>query len=124
MEEIDKLTKRVDYIQQIDIKDLQGKVGNIEIELTKNSLLIDTNTKAMEKISNTMDKISETMVQLSKEIERSNRISDELSEKVGNLENKFDTLEDKTKFDIMSFIKQNWISIIVDVGVIAYLLIK
>ena len=124
MEEISDLKKRIDHVQFGDVKALQEKVTNIELELAKNSILTESNTKAMEKMSDTMDKVSNTMIQLSSGIEQSNRVSGELSKKVDNLENKFDTLEDKSKFDILQFLKQNWIGIVVGCGVIAYLFIK
>ena len=67
-----------------------------------------------------MDYIKETMIKLDDGIDMSNKKSNELSGKVSGLEKRFDTLEDKSKFDIGQFIKNNWVSIIVLFGVLAY----
>lgn len=123
-DELDRLNKKVDKLEYTEIANLKDKITGIELELNKNSILTESNTKAMEKMSNTMEKVGETMVLLTSGIEQSNKSTQELSKKVTNLEGKIDNIEDKTKFDIMLFIKENWIGIVIGVGVLSYLFLQ
>lgn len=124
LEQIAQLSKKIDKLEYNEIATLKEKHQELEVALATNSLLTESNTKAMEKMSETMDKVSITMVQLSHGIEQSNKVSQELTVKVDKLEDKFDAIDDKSKFDIMAYLKSNWITIVMNFAIIGYLILK
>ena len=120
IQNLDKTNKRIDHLEYEEIKSIKDDVSKIQINLSNNNLLTQQSIDTTNKLSETMDSIKETMIKLANGIDMSNKTSNELSGKVSGLEKRFDTLEDKSKFDIGQFIKNNWVSIIVLFGVLAY----
>ena len=120
IQNLDKTNKRIDHLEYEEIKSIKDDVSKIQINLSNNNLLTQQSIDTTNKLSETMDSIKETMIKLADGIDMSNKTSNELSGKVSGLEKRFDTLEDKSKFDIGQFIKNNWVSIIVLFGVLAY----
>ena len=120
IQNLDKTNKRIDHLEYEEIKSIKDDVSKIQINLSNNNLLTQQSIDTTNKLSETMDSIKETMIKLADGIDMSNKTSNELSGKVSGLEKRFDTLEDKSKFDIGQFVKNNWISIIVLFGVLAY----
>ena len=120
IQDLDKTNKRIDHLEYEEIKSIKDDVSKIQINLSNNNLLTQQSIDTTNKLSETMDSIKETMIKLANGIDMSNKTSNELSGKVSGLEKRFDTLEDKSKFDIGQFVKNNWISIIVLFGVLAY----
>ena len=120
IQDLDKTNKRIDHLEYEEIKSIKDDVSKIQINLSNNNLLTQQSIDTTNKLSETMDSIKETMIKLANGIDMSNKTSNELSGKVSGLEKRFDTLEDKSKFDIGQFVKNNWVSIIVLFGVLAY----
>ena len=120
IQDLDKTNKRIDHLEYEEIKSIKDDVSKIQINLSNNNLLTQQSIDTTKQLSETMDSIKETMIKLANGIDMSNKTSNELSGKVSGLEKRFDTLEDKSKFDIGQFIKNNWVSIIVLFGVLAY----
>ena len=120
IQNLDKTNKRIDHLEYEEIKSIKDDVSKIQINLSNNNLLTQQSINTTNKLSETMDSIKETMIKLANGIDMSNKTSNELSGKVSGLEKRFDTLEDKSKFDIGQFVKNNWVSIIVLFGVLAY----
>lgn len=119
--QIAQINKKIDKLEYEEMASLKEKNQELEIALAKNSLLTETNTKAMEKMSTTMEQVCSTMIQLSHGVEQSNKVIEKLSTKVDNLETKFDAIDEKSKFDILSYLKNHWISIITSGAVIGYI---
>ena len=120
IQDLDKTNKRIDHLEYEEIKSIKDDVSKIQINLSNNNLLTQQSIDTTKQLSETMDSIKETMIKLANGIDMSNKTSNELSGKVSGLEKRFDTLEDKSKFDIGQFIKNNWVNIIVLFGVLAY----
>ena len=120
IQDLDKTNKRIDHLEYEEIKSIKDDVSKIQINLSNDNLLTQQSIDTTKQLSETMDSIKETMIKLANGIDMSNKTSNELSGKVSGLEKRFDTLEDKSKFDIGQFIKNNWVSIIVLFGVFAY----
>ena len=120
IQNLDKTNKRIDHLEYEEIKSIKDDISKIQINLSNNNLLTQQSIDTTKQLSETMDSIKETMIKLANGIDMSNKTSNELSGKVSGLEKRFDTLEDKSKFDIGQFIKNNWVSIIVQFGVLAY----
>ena len=120
IQNLDKTNKRIDHLEYEEIKSIKDDVSKIQINLSNNNLLTQQSIDTTKQLSDTMDSIKETMIKLANGIDMSNKTSSELSGKVSGLEKRFDTLEDKSEFDIGQFIKNNWVNIIVLFGVLAY----
>lgn len=120
IQNLDKTNKRIDHLEYEEIKSVKDDISKIQINLSNNNLLTQQSIDTTKQLSETMDSIKETMIKLANGIDTSNKTSNELSGKVSGLEKRFDTLEEKSKFDIGQFVKNNWVSIIVLFGVLAY----
>lgn len=120
IQDLDKTNKRIDHLEYEEIKSIKDDVSKIQINLSNNNLLTQQSIDTTKQLSETMDSIKETMIKLANGIDMSNKTSSELSGKVSGLEKRFDTLEEKSKFDIGQFVKNNWVNIIVLFGVLAY----
>ena len=120
-----------------DISILYGKVNKLservtEIEVTRPFLqeMIDRNIASNERLAETlndvrltmahmndkMDEQSATIKTMKKEFEESNR---KTNERIGEVNIKIESLEEKGKFDIISMLKVNfpWIVIILGLGI-------
>lgn len=122
--ELEEVKKKINHLEYEEIKNIKEDISNIKIDLATNNLLTKQSIETTTRLSETMDRVSDTMIKLSSGIEQSNRVSRELSNKVSGLEDRFDTLEEKTKFDILQFLKQNWIVIVSTCGLLIYLYIR
>ena len=143
--QMEELRKKVNDIEYHDIKELRQEVQEIKIDLAKNNLLTEQNTDAMKKMSDTMDSVRETMVQMTSAIEYTSKTNQELAinlkqqnEKIDRLQTRQDiydknmekvkkdikTNDEKSKFDILLFLKNNLVGIIMGVGILSYLFLK
>lgn len=120
-----------------DISILYGKVNKLservtEIEVTRPFLqeMIDRNIASNERLAETlndvritmthmndkMDEQSATIKTMKEEFEESNR---KTNERIGEVDRKIESLEEKGKFDIFGMIKTNfpWIAVILGLGI-------
>ena len=120
-----------------DISILYGKVNKLservtEIEVTRPFLqeMIDRNIASNEKLAETlndvrltmahmndkMDEQSATIQTMKEEFEESNR---KTNERIGEVDRKIESLEEKGKFDIIGMLKVNfpWIVVILGLGI-------
>lgn len=142
---MEELKQKIDNIEYKDIKELRTELEEVKIDLAKNNLLTEQNTNAMNNMSKTMNSVRDTMIQMSSAIECISRTNKELAINVGNQNEKIDRLqerqdiydtnlekmredieanEDKGKFDIILFLKNNWVSIVISAGLLVYLFLK
>ena len=92
--------------------------------LTKQAL--ETNSK----LSNTIDVLKNTMVEISQSVKDSNRINneitktiEELNKKITSVEVRINEIDDKSKLDIVLWLKNNWFGIVGILGII-YTILK
>ncbi len=138
MHRLENIGKKVDKIEYTDIKEIRSQIRDLQLDLTKNNVLTEKNTEAMNNMSNTMEHVRETMVQLSGAVECISRTNQELATnlkqqnvkideqnvKIDELRARQDEYEEKGKFDILLFLKKNFVTIIVACGVLGYLFLK
>lgn len=138
MHKLENIGKKVEKIEYTDIKEIRSKIQDLQLDLTKNNVLTEKNTEAMNNMSNTMEHVRETMVQLSGAVECVSRTNQELATnlkqqnakideqnvKIDELRIRQDEYEDKGKFDIILFLKRNFVSILLACGVLWYLFLK
>lgn len=125
------LKKKVENLEYKEIKSLKEEVTDIRIELSNNSLLTQQAIETSRKLSDTMENVREAMIKISESIATTNKIStdlahnmDDLANKVNKLdekvEDRIDGVENKSKIDVVEWLKGNFITIIMAVGVLLY----
>ena len=135
MEEINKklenFGKKIDHIEYDDIRELREEVQTIKVDLAKNNVLTEQNTQAMDNMSKTMNSVRETMIQITGAIDSVSSANKELAinikqqnDKIDEIKLRQDEMEDKSKFDIMDFIRNNFVGIIVGSGLLIHLFLK
>lgn len=119
----DELKKRVNHIEYEDIKEIRGDIQEIREDMAKNHVLLKQNIDSSEKLNNTLTTVQNTMIQLSENIKHTNETTSALSNKVSNLEEKIDKVENHGKLDMMEWWQKNWVNVIILVGVVTYVVL-
>lgn len=117
-----------------DIDAIYKRLNNIdkrlvEIESTRPFLkeMVDRNVSVCELLSETMQEVQYSMRALNEKMELQsisikeireefNILSDRTNDKIDEVSNKIQLVEDKGKFDILQYIKNNWPLILVLIG--------
>lgn len=126
------LRDKVKNLEYKEIKNIKEDIVGIRIELSNNSLLTQQAIDSSRKLSDTMDNVKEAMIRISESITNTNKISTDLANNVDALANKvnkldekvehrIDDIENKAKFDIIDWLKGNFVTIIMAVGVLLYI---
>jgi uncharacterized protein YlxW (UPF0749 family) len=63
------------------------------------------------------------MIQLSENIKHNNETTNSLNQKVSNLEQKMDDVENHGKLDMMEWWQKNWVNVIILAGAITYIVL-
>lgn len=137
---LEMLKSDIDRIEHIEIKEIKDDVVDIKLNLNENNILTEQSIKSNEKLSNAIDVMKDTMIEITQNIKDSNRISSELTETVMNLnekvngievsvktridevDSKIDYLDNKSKFDILTWLKNNWVSALLAIGAVSYII--
>lgn len=117
-----------------DIDAIYKRLNNIdkrlvEIESTRPFLkeMVDRNVSICELLGETMQEVQYSMRELNEKMELQstsikeireefNILSDRTNDKIDEVSNKIQLVEDKGKFDILQYIKNNWPLILVLIG--------
>lgn len=117
-----------------DINAIYKRLNNIdkrlvEIESTRPFLkeMVDRNVSVCELLGETMQEVQYSMRALNEKMELQstsikeireefNILSDRTNDKIDEVSNKIQLVEDKEKFDILQYIKNNWPLILVLIG--------
>lgn len=117
-----------------DIGTLYSKVGKIDVRLKEVETvqpflkeMLERNIQTSEKLTDTLgeiqismehlnDKMEQQSLALEKQKEEFVKTNQELNNRISNLDQKVDKLEEKGKFDIHMFLKTNWPWIIIVLG--------
>lgn len=139
MEEISDLKKKVAHLEYDEIKNIKDEIGNIKVNLAENNLLTKQCVDSNEKLNDTMNSVKDTMIIMSESMKQSNKVSEELTLSVKSLgtkvdimddkfgskfqevDNKINGVNDKSKIDILDWLKNNWFGVVAGVGVIIYI---
>lgn len=121
--DFDDLKKRVNHLEYEDLKEIRKDIQTIKEDMAKNNVLLQQNVSSSEKLNDTLDTVQNTMIQLTESMKHNNEATNLLSQKVSNLENKIDTVEQKTKLDMADWWQKNWVNVLMLVGVIVYIVL-
>ena len=141
MNEFEDLKKKIDHLEYDEINPMKEDINEIKITLTSNDLLVKQALESNKKVSDSLEVLKDTMVEVSRSVRDSNRINDEitktieeLNKRISSVDNntkdaleKFETkiteIDNKSKLDIILWLKNNWFGIVGILGII-YTIIK
>ncbi|MBQ0112767.1 MAG: hypothetical protein KBT03_06535, partial [Bacteroidales bacterium] len=136
--DIQDLKKKVEHLEYDRIQGIEKDINQLKIDFTENNVLTKQMVDTNEKLSSTMSVMQTTMVELAQSVKDSNKISSELTKTVEGLnnkitqvdkttndrfqimENKIDDIDDKSKIDIVAWLKNNWFGTVMGIGAIVY----
>ena len=141
MNELEDLKKKIDHLEYDEINPMKEDINEIKVNISKYDLLIKQALESNKKVSDSLEVLKDTMVEVSRSVRDSNRINDEitktieeLNKRISSVDNntkdaleKFETkiteIDNKSKLDIMLWVKNNWFGIVGILGII-YTVIK
>ena len=141
MDSFEDLKKKVDHLEYDEINPMKEDISQMKITLSNNDLLTKQALESNERLSRAIDVLKTTMVEVSQSVKDSNRINveitktiEELNKKISSIETstndnlkafgqKIEEIDNKSKLDIMLWLKNNWFGIIGVIGII-YTVIK
>jgi methyl-accepting chemotaxis protein len=139
---MEELAQRVDYLERDKIPSIEKDINDIKIGLTENTLLTKQSIETSEKLANTMENVKDCMTEMAQSLKDNNKISSELTQAVGTLnqkvedtnsrmERKFNEVDErienvneKSKVDILSWIRDNWFKVVLTAGALGYVVAK
>ena len=141
MYSFEDLKKKVDHLEYDEINPMKEDISQMKITLSNNDLLTKQALESNERLSRAIDVLKTTMVEVSQSVKDSNRINveitktiEELNKKISSIETstnenlkefgkKIEEIDNKSKLDIMLWLKNNWFGIVGILGII-YTIIK
>ena len=141
MNEFEDLKKKIDHLEYDEINPMKEDINEIKITLTSNDLLVKQALESNKKVSDSLEVLKDTMVEVSRSVRDSNRINDEITktieelnkrigsvdnntkEALGKFENKIIEIDNKSKLDIVLWLKNNWFGIVGILGIV-YTIVK
>ena len=139
---MEELAQRVDYLERDKIPSIEKDINDIKIGLTENTLLTKQSIETSEKLANTMENVKDCMTEMAQSLKDNNKISSELTQAVGTLnqkvedtnsrmerkfnevDEKIENVNDKSKVDILSWIRDNWFKVVLTAGALGYVIAK
>lgn len=141
MVEFEDLKKKIDHLEYDEINPMKEDINEIKVTITKNDLLIKQALESNHKVSESLEVLKDTMLEVSRSVRDSNRINDEITKTIEELnkrissvdnntketlekfENKIEEIDNKSKLDIMLWLKNNWFGIVGILGIL-YTILK
>ena len=136
----EELKDKVNKLEYTEIKKIKEEISQIKIDLNTNNILTKQSIETSKQLSEAMGSFKETMIEMGQSLKDGNRISSELAETVKNLNDKVDNVEnkmsskfsefdsriesidDKSKIDILTWIKNNWFGCVMGIGALVYVI--
>ena len=141
MGDFEDLKKKIDHLEYDEINPMKEDINEIKVTITRNDLLIKQALESNQKVSDSLEALKDTMIEVSRSVRDSNRINDEITKTIEELnkrissvdnntkdalksfENKIEEIDNKSKLDIVIWLKNNWFGIVGVIGII-YTIIK
>lgn len=139
-DELEALQKRVDKIEYTDIKGINNELTEIKLDLKENNLLTKQSIEMNAKLSDTMDSFKSAMIEITHSIKESNKETADLGRKMDSLEDKVnrtndkmdekfkefksevESVDDKSKVDLLVWCKTNWFNLALSFGLLGLIL--
>lgn len=121
--ECEELKKKVNHLEYEELKEVKHEIQVIKEDMARNNILLAQNIDSSEKLNTTLNNVQNTMIQLSENIKHNNETTNSLNQKVSNLEQKMDDVENHSKLDMMEWWQKNWVSVIMLLGAVVYIVL-
>lgn len=121
--EYEDLKKKIYHLEYEDMKEIRSDIQNIKEDMAKNHVLLKQSISSTEKLNETLATVQTTMIQLTESMKHNGEVTNALSQKVSNLENKIDRVESQNKLDMREWWQKNWVNVIMLLGVVAYIVL-
>ena len=141
MDNFEELKKKIDHLEYDEINPMKEDINEIKITLSNNDILVKQALESNRKVSDSLEVLKDTMVEVSRSVRDSNRINDEITKTIEELnkricsvdnntkdalktfESKITEIDNKSKLDIMLWVRNNWFGIVGILGVL-YTILK
>lgn len=141
MGEFEELKSKINHLEYDEIKPIKEDINEMKITLSNNDLLTKQALESNKKVSDSLEALKNTLVEVAQSVKDSNRINneitktiEELNKRIGSVENntqetlkafgeKIEEIDNKSKLDIVLWLKNNWFGIVGIIGII-YAIIK
>ena len=121
--EYEDLKKKIYHLEYEDMKEIRSDIQNIKEDMAKNHVLLKQSISSTEKLNETLATVQTTMIQLTESMKHNGEVTNALSQKVSNLENKIDRVESQNKLDMREWWQKNWVNVIMLLGVVVYIVL-
>lgn len=114
---VTKLESTRPYLKEMIERDIKSNehlaetLQDVQVSMTKMNTKMDENAKALEEMREQFSETSKATA------ERIDKIDKDTTASIKAVSKKVDGLEDKTKFDILDYIKKNWPLILILLGI-------
>ena len=141
MDGIEELKRKINHLEYDEINPLKEDVNEMKITLSNNDLLTKQALESNKKLSDSIEVLKDTMLEVSQSVKDSNRINGEINKKIEELNkrissvenstnetlktfgNKIEEIDNKSKLDIMLWMRNNWFGIVGILGIL-YTILK
>ena len=141
MDDFEELKKKINHLEYDEIAPMKEDINEIKITLSSNDLLVKQALESNKKVSDSLEVLKDTMLEVSRSVRDSNRINDEITktieelnnricsvenntkETLKNLGDKITEIDNKSKLDVVLWLKNNWFGIVGILGVL-YTILK
>lgn len=121
--EYEDLKKKIYHLEYEDMKEIRNDIQNVKEDMAKNHVLLKQSISSTEKLNETLATVQTTMIQLTESMKHNGEVTNALSQKVSNLENKIDRVESQNKLDMREWWQKNWVNVIMLLGVVVYIVL-
>ena len=141
MDNFEELKKKIDHLEYDEINPMKEDINDIKITLSNNDILVKQALESNKKVSDSLEVLKDTMLEVSRSVRDSNRINDEITKTIEELNRRICSVEgntketlktfsekiaeidNKSKLDIMLWMKNNWFGIVGILGIL-YTILK
>lgn len=126
MGEYEALSTRIDEIN-VDIRETRKDLSTIKENMAKYNVLTEQCINSYDKLNNTMDVFKDTMQEVTRSLKDSNEKMESFEERLNDTNQKMDEnfaslrgevelVDEKSKVDVLAWLKDNWLKLAILVG--------
>ena len=126
MGEYEALSARMDEMN-IDIRETRKDLSTIKENMAKYNVLTEQCISSYDKLNNTMDVFKDTMQEVTRSLKDSNEKMESFEERLNDTNQKMDEnfaslrgevelVDEKSKVDVLAWLKDNWLKLAILVG--------
>ena len=126
MGEYEALSARIDEMN-LDIRETRKDLSTIKENMAKYNVLTEQCISSYDKLNNTMDVFKDTMQEVTRSLKDSNEKMESFEERLNDTNQKMDEnfaslrgevelVDEKSKVDVLAWLKDNWLKLAILVG--------